>query len=440
VVSSNISCFCFGYFTDLIMEPFGIQIEDGSTTIPSFVVEQNTSSMQLYSWQTRAINYFFNNNYKAIFEVTTGAGKTFCAIEIIKRLLQDKPDLQVLIVVPKNIILETGWYKELYDAGISLRDIGVYYGSVKEYAKITITNMQNIHRIALDIFDMVIFDEIHNYGTKRLLPYIEYKFKYKIGLSATIERRDDKHWQIIKAFDYNVFKYTPHEALSDNVLNPFYFVNVGIEMDDDSYDRYLRITEELNTIFQMGGGFNKIMRTGSGLKFRMLAKMNERKDLINNYPRKFDMVKNIVEEHKKEKIIVFNEYNAQTNKSYWYLLDIGVKACIIHSGIENNKRQQNITDFKNDKYNVVLTSKVLDEGYNLPKLDVAIIAAGNSTAKQTIQRMGRVLRKKNKPSMLYQIYCLNTVEEDYAFERTKIFKELCSGYKEKRYTTEGEVI
>jgi len=418
------------------MESFGIQIKDGSAVLPNFVVEQNSASINLFDWQRRAIEYFFLHNNKAIFEVCTGAGKTFCAIEIIKKIWEKEPKVQVLIIVPKNIILEDTWYKELYNNGIGLNDIGVYYGAIKEYAKVTITNMQNLNRISLNIFDCVIFDEIHNYGTKRLMPFVKYPFKYKIGLSATVDRMDNTHWDILKAFDYNIFKYTPKEALTDGILNPFDFINIGVEMDNDNFETYERLTAEVNTLMQAGGGYNRIMRLGGGLKYRMLAKMNERKDLVNNYFRKFNVIKNICEKHKDDKVIVFNEFNKQTNKSYWYLLDIGVNACIVHSGISKEKREENMIKFKNDKCNVMLTSKVLDEGFNLPKLDVAIIAAGNSTSRQTIQRMGRVLRKKKHTSKLYQIYVKNTIEETYALERAKMFKDLCTTYEYYTYSKE----
>ena len=96
-------------------------------------------------------------------------------------------------------------------------------------------------------------------------------------------------------------------------------------------------------------------------------------------------------------------------------------------------------DFKNDKFNVLLTSKVLDEGYNLPKIDTAIIMAGDSTPKQTVQRLGRVLRKKTKHSHLYQIYCLMTIEEDYAKERSVLFKSLSSDYWEYEYDGENKI-
>jgi len=379
-----------------------------------------------------------NHNFIANDFIVHNSGKTFCAIEIIKEIWKKEPDLKALIVVPKNIILETGWYKELYDAGISLRKIGVFYGKIKEEAQITITNMQNIEKLNLKEYDIVVLDEVHNYGTKRMLEYIKYPFKYKIGLSATVDRGDGGHWKIYEIFDYNIFTYLPKQALEEGILNPFDFVNVGVEMDYENFDYYDRLTAEINMILKVGGGFNKIVKGGSGLKNKLYIKLTERKQLVNNYKRKFDVVKKICLKHRDDKVIVFSEYNDSTNKFYWHLLDEGLKACVLHSGISKDKREENITDFKLDKYQIMLTSKVLDEGYNLPKLDVAIIAAGNSTSRQTIQRMGRVLRKKNKESMLYQIYVKDTIEEDQSIERSKLFKGLCSEYKEYIYENKEE--
>jgi len=147
---------------------FNIQVDDGSETIPNFIADENTNFIQLYDWQRRALEFFFDNEGNVIYEVVTGAGKTFFAIEVIKRLLKDNPDLYTLIVVPKNVILETTWYKELYEAGISLKDIGVYYGGMKEYGKVTITNMQNIDKISLEMFDLAVFDECFSGDTKVL--------------------------------------------------------------------------------------------------------------------------------------------------------------------------------------------------------------------------------------------------------------------------------
>lgn len=411
------------------MENFRIQVDDGSETTPDVVIKENTKSVTLFDWQERGIDYFFKHNHKVLYEVVTGGGKTFFSIELLKRIWKKDPDVRVLIVVPKNVILETGWYKELYDAGVSLKDIGVYYGDIKEYAKVTITNMQNLDRIALKLFQCFLVDEVHNFGTKRLLPFFDNDWKYMIGLSATVERQDNKHHEIIKLFDYNVFKYTPKQAINEGVINPFNFIDIAVELDSVTQEQYDDITKQINTILKTGGGFIRIMKgRNTELRSAMLSKMGERKQLVNNYPRKLDLVKIICDKHRNNKTIIFSQYNKNTNQLYWSLLDVGINSKIIHSGIAKQIRDQNLTDFRNDKYNVLLTSKVLDEGTNIPKIDVAIILASDSTKRQTIQRMGRVLRKKEKNSNLYQVYCKNTMEEDQSQKRTIFFKDLSSAY------------
>jgi len=542
------------------------------------------------------------NNRRFLLKDFTVVHNTFFTIDIIQDLLINEPDLKIIIVVPKNIILETGWYKELVDAGIPIQKIGVYYGDIKEYAQITITNMQNLNKIPLEVFDMFVVDECfsgdtkvtlmhsnksmkningyitttsikgiveqkskgpvisfnttskqfelkqiinwykipvkrklikiifdngielkvtpdqelytgqkyisanelsindkiiyfgennnifsnfkrsnkrpcyvkcikkenieteemvydievednhnffangllahncHNFGTPRLLELVKHPMKYKIGLTATLKRMDNKHYDLLKIFKYNMFKYAPKEALDDGVLNPFIFINIGVKLNIESQNKYDFFTQQLNTIFKQGGNYEKIMRTTSPLKFKMLALMNERKVLVNNYFEKFNIGREIIKHHQDNKIIVFNQYNDQTSKLYWHLLEDNRVCRIIHSGISKEKREESLRDFKNDKFNVLLTSKVLDEGFNIPKLDVAIIMAGDSTDKQTIQRMGRVLRKKKgQNSILYQIYCIDTMEATNANSRSKIFKALASDYKDIEYIGQGSL-
>lgn len=190
-------------------QQFEIQIEDGSTVLSSFVVEQNTSSVSLYDWQRRAIDFFFSSNFNCIFEVTTGAGKTFCSIEIIKRVREIDPDINVLIVVPKNVILEDTWFRELYNNGISLLEIGVFYGKIKEISKITITNMHNLNRINLDIFDMVIYDECFS-GDTNVLIYNDGQYK-NIPIKEIVNKKEK---YIVPSFNVKTGKIE-HKKISN---------------------------------------------------------------------------------------------------------------------------------------------------------------------------------------------------------------------------------
>ena len=60
----------------------------------------------------------------------------------------------------------------------------------------------------------------------------------------------------------------------------------------------------------------------------------------------------------------------------------------------------------------MVTSRVLDEGIDLPSAKVAIILSGTAGARQYIQRRGRILRKvENKEAVLYEVLVRGTSEE-----------------------------
>ena len=420
-------------------EDFGIKIGQESHVDDAFVSDQNLKYVVLREWQTKAIEFFWKNNGNVVFEIVSGGGKTYCAIEIIKQILKQNPKFYVLIVVPKNVILERTWFPELCGNGFTMAQVGVYYGFAKEVRQITITNMQNVTNLDLSMFDFVIFDEVHNYAcSERLFKVLEYPFKYKLGLSATVERIDNNHWRMLKAFDYNKFVYTPKQALRDNVLNQFNFINVAIRMDPISFEKYLELTQEINVIIQQGGGYSRILNgtAGEALRSALYKKTNERKQLVLNYPLKMNALQQICKMHEHEKTLVFNEYNKTTSMCYFELLDVGIKAKVIHSGIPKKDIDKTLNDYMRDRFNILLATKVLDEGYNLPAISVAVIQAGNSTARQTIQRLGRVLRKKDEPSMLYQIFIKDTMEEEQARTRSVLFKDLCTDYREFMFTRE----
>jgi len=381
-----------------------------------------------------------NHNFIANGIIAHNSGKTYCAIQILKQMLERHPKYYVLIVVPKNVILEKGWFPELYENGFTMAQVGLYYSLAKEIKQITITNIQNISNLDMKLFDFVIWDEIHNACTKRLLKFVEYPNKYKLGLSATIERMDNKHWQMLKAFNYNRFIYSSKQALQDDVLNKFAFKNIEVIMDEVTYDKYLKLTQDMGVTIKQGGSYYRIMQGKSGeeIKMRLLKIMNERKQLVLNYPLKMGALKLICKQHENEKTLVFNEFNKITTNAYFELLDVGIRAKVVHSGIAKIKIDKILSDYKKGKFNTLLATRILDEGYNLPSIEVGIIQAGNSTAKQTIQRLGRVLRKKEKPSILYQIYVANTMEEKQAMKRAKLFKDLSYEYFEYIYNEETD--
>lgn len=364
-----------------------------------------------------------NHNFIANGIFIHNCGKSIMAIKVIEKIREEHPDYNILIVAPKIVILETVWLKELTKFGFGPNQVGVYYGYAHEFSKITLTTIASIPRLDMRIFDVIIADEIHNMMSPSLIKLLKHDFKYKLGLSASIKHIDQRHWKLLAYFHYNIYEYGMREAIKEGIINKFFFHMVGIKItDQDVRDKYDQVDAELKQLLQSYGGFERIMRlpkTNPG-KTKVLSLFTQRNDLVNNYAKKINIVSKIIVDNIDKKVLLFSQYNKITRGIYWSLKEVVPRTEIIDTHVREVKRQQFLKEFEEGQYNILLSSRIFEEGYNLPKIDCAIFLSSNSTSRQMIQRLGRILRKKDKPSDAYYIYCIDTFEEDYAM-RAKEF-------------------
>jgi len=267
------------------------------------------------------------------------------------------------------------------------------------------------------IFDVIIADEIHNMMSPNLIKLLKKSFKYKLGLSASIKHIDQRHWKLLEYFHYNVYEYSMRQAIKDGIINKFNFHMIGVKITDPEVRaKYDSVDEELKQMLMAYGGFEKVMRLPKTdpAKSKILSLFTQRNDLVNNYAKKVDVVSDIIEKNPGKKALLFSQYNKITRSIYWALKEKVQRTEIIDTNIREVKRQQFLKEFEEGQYDILLSSRIFEEGYNLPKIDLAIFLSSNSTSRQMIQRLGRILRKKDKPSDAYYIYCIDTFEEDYA--------------------------
>ena len=389
--------------------------------------------IKLRAWQQKAIQFFLENKGQVIWSVPTGSGKTYAAIQVIKNLLEKEPNLKILIIVPTNVILDM-WQGELMKNDFMFNKIGIYNSNCKEYSKITLTTTSSAGKINIKIFDFLIIDEVHQAGTDRLLKILEHPFKYKLGMSATTEREDFKHWSIYRIFDYKIFEYSIKEALDDGILNKFEFYDVVLELTPEERAKYDEISISIGMMMKTIGSFHSFLALPNSdpRKQKLAGLINQRKVLVWNNKQKLEVVAKLVKEYYKSdsKIIIFSEYNVTTNSLYYYLGSEGIKSGVFHSSIKQEEREETLKRFELGNLNVILATKVLDQGINIPAIDIGIILAGEKTTRQAIQRLGRCLRKKEKNSKLFQLYIRDTFEADAAKDRSDFYKPLAETYEE----------
>ena len=84
------------------------------------------------------------------------------------------------------------------------------------------------------------------------------------------------------------------------------------------------------------------------------------------------------------------------------------------------ERKAILEGFRSGRYRAIVTSRVLNEGVDVPEAKVAVVLGGTASAREYIQRLGRILRKQeNKTALLYEIIVRGTIEEGISYRRRR---------------------
>lgn len=369
--------------------------------------------IKLKTWQDDAYFSWRAAGRKGIIEAATGSGKTFIGLKVIENSIWET----VLVVVP-TIQLMNQWTAEIKKhTGIIAGNVG---GGMNTTSKITVAVINSVRNF-IEFYSTIILDECHHYLSDENVKILKQK-KYTniLGLSATIKRDDGKDYLDMLGVPV-VYKYTQKDAITNGDLSNYSIVNIAVDLtgnESDKYAKYDSIIKELMPEYNyniseiFSGEWNPI-------KGKIRKAINQRKQIVSDSREKYKSLINIIKNHINNKVIVFTEYITTSNKIQKMLLKENIKSEVYHSKISQSEKNMVISNFNAGLNKILLSVKALDEGYDVPDCDIGIIFAGNQTARQIIQRTGRILRPTSSKVILYQIYVINTVDERWLKERNK---------------------
>ena len=150
-----------------------------------------------------------------------------------------------------------------------------------------------------------------------------------------------------------------------------------------------------------------IMTTGRDPKAReaLLARNRAIRVAVNSEA-KLNVLAQQLETYKNEKILIFTLYNDLV-----YSISLRFLIPAITYQTSREERREILANFGNDKYPVVVTSQVLDEGVDVPDASVGLVLGGTGSNREYVQRLGRLLRKKEgKLARLIEIISQETME------------------------------
>ena len=376
--------------------------------------------MKLRQWQENAFPLWWAKK-RGIVKVVTGGGKTVFAIHCLTKYLEKEKDNSIFIVVPSIALLDQ-WYEGLQktfgDKDISLNGGGEHLVNISKITISTIDSVKNIIHKFNASNTLLIVDECHKIGTEKRGETLTNNWNATLGLSATPERDYDDNFYIIikKILGDIIFDYDYIDAREDEVIVNFKLLYAYAAMTKDEEEKYKKFTKSIQRRAATIGGNNM-----NDYPLKML--IFNRARMVKNSKNRIPFGVELLQKHKRDSWIVFTENKKQAKEFNKIINKKGYKSAIYNTDLDNAEREENLNNFKSGNLNVLVSCTALDEGFDMPEADGAMILSASSSKRQRIQRMGRVLRiTANKENALIVTVYSSKTEFDKLREESNRYK------------------
>jgi superfamily II DNA or RNA helicase len=353
----------------------------------------------------------------------TGAGKTFVAIQAIQHVNRST------VVVAPTIDLLHQWYARLVNAFGC--EVGVYYGGEKKILPLTITTYHSAGDLMAEwgnTFKLIIFDEVHHlpapsWGEAALMA----PAPLRLGLTATYPEAHEQsngRWRVDELIGPIVYTKRVEDLIGQQLANyRTQRLRVNLSPDeraryDADYAIYINFVRERQLPRRHGAGWLlELMRLSTfeqPARRAFLARQRLLR-LLASCEGKFTLLDELLREYMTERILIFTEQNTM---AYAVAARYLIPAISHETGAA--ERKHILEHFQSGHYRAIVTSRVLNEGIDVPEAKVAIVLGGTSGAREYIQRLGRILRKvENREAILFEVIARKTIEEGKAQRRRR---------------------
>lgn len=380
------------------------------------------SSITLRDYQKQSLDTWILNSKRGVIVLPTGSGKTVIGINAISLL-----NTPTIVVVPTLDLLDQWRSKLKKEFKV---DVGMLGGGEQEIKALTVSTYDSayIHAARLgNKFGLIIFDEVHHLPAEGYKHIAEmFASPFRMGLTATYEREDGLHSELNRLVGGKVFE-TKVKELAGEHLSPFRLQKIAVELTEEEQKEYEHnqgifadYLRRCNITIRTPLDFQKIViRSGRDPNARKaLLARNKARDIALNSVSKIEKFREILKKHTDSRLFIFTEHNKLVHKiSKEFLIP-----AITYRTV-GKERSEILDRFRSGIYRAVVTSRVLDEGIDVPEADVGVILSGTGSGRAFIQRLGRILRKKEgKEAVLYEIVSAETSEINTAKRRNKALR------------------
>ncbi len=405
------------YYQDILsyLTESNIRFLDYTLTLPP--IQPFSHSIELRPYQSEALHEWRHAGMKGIIVLPTAAGKTYIALKAISLL-----KTQTLVVVPTLDLIDQWRHQVQKLLGVEAGAIG---GGEYDLQMITVSTYDSAYLHADRLgnrFRFLVFDEVHHLASPSYMQIAEmYIAPYRMGLTATYERIDERHELLPQLVGPVVYNREVEELAGDH-LSPFVHEKVYVELLPEEREKY---DSEMGVFrrFLLTRGielrsfqdFQKfIMRTGRDPNARkaLLARNRALKIALNSEAKLLVLAEQL-RINKNQRALIFTLHNDLV-----YEISRRFLVPAITYQTPKEERREILAKFRNGSYSTIVTSQVLDEGIDVPEAAVGFILSGTGSKREYIQRLGRLLRKSDgKTAKLVELVTDETMEVGWSYRR-----------------------
>ena len=388
---------------------------------------------KLHDYQAEAITEWQKRNYRGIFDMATGTGKTYTGLGALTTLSKNiGHKLAAIIVCPYQHLVEQ-WVKDILKFNID-PIIGYSDSSQKDWPKrlkdairdqklkvrgkeffcFICTNatfssdyvQTQLAKIKSDTLLMV--DEAHNFGAPYLSCLLYDNYKYRLALSATLDRHNDEEGtaKLYDFFGEKCIEYTLDRAIEEKKLTKYKYYPIVVTLTEEELEAYDNLSYEIGKCIMKGkNGKMKLSSRGEKLALK-------RSRIVAGAKNKLTMLEEVIHPYIHDKhILVYcgATKGLEQNQDRTDVDSEDIRQIDAVTDLLGNKLGMEVSQFTSkesveerevlkrefsagDTLKVLIAIKCLDEGVNIPKIKTAFILASTTNPKEYIQRRGRVLR------------------------------------------------
>ncbi|MBP5639900.1 MAG: DEAD/DEAH box helicase family protein [Victivallales bacterium] len=376
----------------------------------SVLTLRRQGGFQPRDYQLLALQAWIKADRRGVVVLPTGTGKS-----LVAQIAMENCQRSTLVVVPTLDLVEQ-WVNQLTKAfGVH---VGMLGGGSKDIADITVSTYDSAVLMMEYIgnrFGLLIADECHHLPgpTYRLLSRFCLA-PFRLGLTATPERADGGEDYYDDLIGQICFRKNIDE-LEGRALAPYRTERIAVELYEDEFNLY-QFHRQRYVDFIHANRINLSSRDGWGAFLRATVQRHGGREAFESYLEqrrlartcraKFEVIWQLIQRHLDERILLFTADNPTA-------YEIGQRFClpVLTHYTKLAERRELLDAFRSGRLPYLVTSKVLNEGVDVPEASVGIVVSGSGSIREHVQRLGRILRKADgKQAVLYELVSMGTSE------------------------------